>query len=142
MSDSPRRPLQRSRSDRMVAGVCGGIAAVANIDPTIVRLLAVLIILSSMGTGLAIYLILALVMPLELDRSGSLPGASFDGSASLTAASDDVPAALTAASEEPAFTPDEVKRWDLPGTVAVAPPAGNPASAAAEAFPPATQAGG
>ena len=142
MSDCPRRPLQRSRSDRMVAGVCGGIAAVANIDPTIVRLLAVLIILSSMGTGLAIYLILALVMPLELDRAGSLHGASLDSSAGLTAAGDDAPATLTAAFEEPAFTPDEVKRWNLPGTVAVAPPAGDAASAAVETFPPATQAGG
>lgn len=131
MSDGPRRALQRSRSDRMIAGVCGGIAAAANIDPTIVRLLAVLIILSSMGTGLAIYVVLALVMPLSSERAADLPLAGRQEQAGLTTTT-----------EAPGFTPDEVKRWDLPGAVAVTPPAGDVAAAAAEVLPPATRDGG
>ena len=40
--------LYRSRKDRMICGVCGGIAKYFNIDPTLVRLAFVLI---SMGAG-------------------------------------------------------------------------------------------
>jgi len=113
MNPPSRRPLQRSRSDRMVAGVCGGIAAAVNLDPTIVRLLAVLIILSSMGTGLMLYFILALVMPLSADGSGSLTATEVDGtSTELTFPG---PSAAPIGAEPPAFTPDEVQRWDLPG---------------------------
>ncbi len=41
--------LYRSRKDRMICGVCGGIAKYFNIDPTLVRLAFVLI---SMGAGI------------------------------------------------------------------------------------------
>lgn len=54
--------LSRSQSDRMIAGVCGGLATYIGIDPTLVRLAFVLLSLAS-GIGLAIYLILWLVMP-------------------------------------------------------------------------------
>ncbi len=54
--------LTRSQSDRMVAGVCGGLATYIGIDPTLVRLAFVLLSLAS-GIGLAMYLILWVVMP-------------------------------------------------------------------------------
>lgn len=54
--------LTRSQSDRMVAGVCGGLANYLGIDPTLVRLAFVLLFLAS-GIGLPIYLILWVVMP-------------------------------------------------------------------------------
>lgn len=47
--------LYRSRKDRMICGVCGGIAKYFNIDPTLVRLAFVLI---SMGAGSGYWLIL------------------------------------------------------------------------------------
>ena len=54
----PKR-LRRSRTNRVIAGVCGGIAEYANLDPTIVRILAVII----PGFGWFAYLICALLMP-------------------------------------------------------------------------------
>ena len=56
--------LYRSRSDRMIWGVCGGLAKYFDIDPTIVRVLAVLSIFIS-GFGILAYIILAIVVPLE-----------------------------------------------------------------------------
>ncbi len=56
--------LYRSRTDRMIWGVCGGLGEYFNIDPVIVRVLMVLLIFAG-GAGIVIYLILALVVPLE-----------------------------------------------------------------------------
>jgi len=60
-----RRPrLQRSSKDRIIAGVCGGIAEWLDWDPTIVRLTYVLVsILSAAFPGILVYLILWLVTP-------------------------------------------------------------------------------
>jgi phage shock protein PspC (stress-responsive transcriptional regulator) len=52
----------RSENDRMIAGVCGGLAAYLGIDPVLVRLGFVILLLAS-GIGLPIYLVLWLVMP-------------------------------------------------------------------------------
>ncbi len=59
------RRLTRSESDRMVAGVCSGLGRYLNIDPTIVRLIFVLMFLLG-GHGLLVYIILWIVMPSEL----------------------------------------------------------------------------
>ena len=65
MSEAPRR-LYRSRTDRMLGGVCGGIAKYMNADPTIVRVVYVVVsILSVAFPGILAYLILLLVVPLE-----------------------------------------------------------------------------
>lgn len=53
--------LVRSTSDRMIAGVCGGLARYFNIDSTIVRLVFVLAVLS--GVSPLLYVILWIVMP-------------------------------------------------------------------------------
>lgn len=56
--------LYRSRSDRMIWGVCGGLAKYFDMDPTIVRVIAVLsMFLGSLGIWA--YIILAIVVPLE-----------------------------------------------------------------------------
>ncbi len=56
--------LARSRSDRMIAGVCGGLAEYLNIDPVLVRLGFVLAeILTAGAGGIIAYLILWVVMP-------------------------------------------------------------------------------
>jgi phage shock protein C len=54
--------LTRSTSEQMVAGVCGGLAEYFNIDPVIVRLIFVLVTLTS-GLGLPVYLLLWIIMP-------------------------------------------------------------------------------
>ena len=56
--------LYRSRDDRMIWGVCGGIAKYFNIDPTIVRIIAVILAFAN-GAGIVAYIILAIVVPLE-----------------------------------------------------------------------------
>lgn len=58
------RHLYRSRTDRYIGGVCGGLAKTYNWDPTLVRIVALLLILG-MGSGLLVYLILWAIVPLE-----------------------------------------------------------------------------
>lgn len=57
--------LYRSRTDRVIAGVCGGLAQYLGVDPTLVRIAAVLLAFMSFGTVLLLYLLMALIMPLE-----------------------------------------------------------------------------
>jgi phage shock protein C len=57
--------LYRSRDERMIAGVAGGLGEYFAIDPTIVRLLFALSVFFGFGTGLLVYLILMLVVPEE-----------------------------------------------------------------------------
>jgi phage shock protein C len=60
-----RKRLYRSQSDRVVAGVAGGMAEYLGIDPTIVRILWVLAFLPGGVPGLVLYLLCWLVMPRE-----------------------------------------------------------------------------
>ena len=55
------KKLYRSRTDRKIAGVCGGLAEFIGIDPTIIRVIWALVSLS--GAGLIAYLICALIIP-------------------------------------------------------------------------------
>jgi phage shock protein C len=62
--EAPRR-LTRTRSGRMITGVCSGAAAYFGLDPTIVRiLLAVLTVLTG-GGGVLLYVAAALIIPEE-----------------------------------------------------------------------------
>ena len=54
--------IYRSRQDRMVCGVCGGIAEYFDIDPTLVRLVWVIITLMG-GAGILAYIIAAIIIP-------------------------------------------------------------------------------
>jgi phage shock protein C len=56
--------LFRSNSEKMIAGVCGGLASYFGIDPTIVRLVFILLLFAP-PSGILIYLILWLITPLE-----------------------------------------------------------------------------
>ena len=60
----PLSKLYRSRNERMIAGVCGGMAIHFRVDPTWVRLLFVLFFFVG-GSALLIYLILWAIVPLE-----------------------------------------------------------------------------
>ena len=55
------KKLYRNTSNKMIAGVCSGLAEYINIDPTIVRLIWALIALS--GAGLVAYLVAAIIIP-------------------------------------------------------------------------------
>ncbi len=59
----------RSRNDRMIAGVCGGLAEYFHIDSSLVRLLWVLATLASVGLGVLVYIILIFVFPEEPEES-------------------------------------------------------------------------
>jgi phage shock protein C len=64
--DAVRNPLHRSSEDRIIAGVCGGIARWLGWRPTLVRILYVLVsILSAAFPGILVYLLLWLLMPDE-----------------------------------------------------------------------------
>src|SRR5213593_5054945 len=62
-ADEPRR-LRRSRSSRLVAGVCGGLAEYFGLHPAIYRVIFVALTIAG-GTGLLLYAAAALVMPTE-----------------------------------------------------------------------------
>jgi phage shock protein PspC (stress-responsive transcriptional regulator) len=58
------KKLYRSRTDRKIWGVCGGLAKYFDIDPTIVRIVAVASLFC--GTlGFWIYIIMAIIVPVE-----------------------------------------------------------------------------
>ena len=57
------KQLTRSTTSRMFAGVCGGLGEYANIDPTVVRLAAVLIFFATGPAAIVAYLIMALIIP-------------------------------------------------------------------------------
>lgn len=67
---NPQRRLTRSSSNRLVAGVCGGLAEYFGIDPTLVRVLFVLLVLAA-GMSPLIYLVLWVVLPSETLSTGS-----------------------------------------------------------------------
>lgn len=60
---STGKKLYKSRFDKKISGVCGGIGEYFNIDSTIIRLIWALVSLGSFGTGLVIYIITALLIP-------------------------------------------------------------------------------
>jgi phage shock protein C len=63
--NSPKR-LTRSRNDRLLAGICGGLANYLEVDPTIVRLVLVLAtFFTVVFPGILIYLIMWIIVPKE-----------------------------------------------------------------------------
>jgi phage shock protein PspC (stress-responsive transcriptional regulator) len=65
------KKLYRSRRDRRVAGVCGGIAEYLGVDPTWVRVAFLLATLAG-GPGVLIYIVLWMVMPEQAEVQSDL----------------------------------------------------------------------
>lgn len=63
---STQKRLYRSQTDRQVAGVCGGLAEYFNVDPTLVRIIFLLLFFG-MGNGFILYAVLWMVIPEESD---------------------------------------------------------------------------
>jgi phage shock protein C len=59
--EEPRK-LYRSRSQRMLAGVCGGLAEYFNVDATLIRVLFLILAVFG-GTGLVIDVVMWLIVP-------------------------------------------------------------------------------
>jgi phage shock protein PspC (stress-responsive transcriptional regulator) len=57
------KKLYLSNSDRKIGGVCGGIGEYFDTDPTLIRILSVLLTLFSFGSGIIIYLAIWLIVP-------------------------------------------------------------------------------
>lgn len=55
-------PLRRSSTNRMIAGVCGGLAEHLGMDPTLMRVIFVVVAVFG-GSSILIYILLALLMP-------------------------------------------------------------------------------
>lgn len=55
--------LYRSRFDKMVCGVCGGIGEFFHVDPTLIRLLWALF--AATGTGIVVYIVASIIIPQE-----------------------------------------------------------------------------
>lgn len=60
------KKLYRIEDGKKIAGVCGGIAEYFNVDPTLIRLLWVMLFFMA-GTGLLAYFVAALIMPSKRD---------------------------------------------------------------------------
>lgn len=59
------KKLHKSKTDKKIAGVCGGIAETYDIDPTLVRIVFLATTLLSFGVGFWLYVICWIVMPSE-----------------------------------------------------------------------------
>lgn len=59
------KKLYRSKKNRIIAGVCGGIGEYFNVDPTLIRLLWLLISVMSAGSGIIAYIIAWIIIPEE-----------------------------------------------------------------------------
>jgi phage shock protein C len=60
------KQLTRSTSNRMIAGVCAGLGDYLGIDPTIIRLLAVLAFFTGFSGIVLVYLVIAIVVPEQM----------------------------------------------------------------------------
>ncbi|HOJ00118.1 MAG TPA: PspC domain-containing protein [Anaerolineaceae bacterium] len=60
--------LYRKRNDKMLAGVCAGLADYLDIDPTIVRIIFLILVFAGLG-GVLVYAILWVITPLEPSAS-------------------------------------------------------------------------
>ncbi len=69
-SMKPYRKLYRSRKNKIFGGVCGGLGEYFDIDPTWVRLLFVLFLILG-GSGILIYVLMWLIIPLAPEESGT-----------------------------------------------------------------------
>ena len=71
--------LYRSDSEKMIAGVCGGLAEYFEIDPTVMRVLFVVAALLN-GFGILLYLVLAIIVPRKPTEPPTTPSTESEGS--------------------------------------------------------------
>ena len=67
------RQYRRSSSDKKIFGVCGGLAQYFDIDPSLIRMLYVVLCLASFGAGLVLYVLIAIIVPYDNIFSTRVP---------------------------------------------------------------------
>ena len=67
MSTDSKKRLYRNTDDRKIAGVCSGIADYLGVDPTVIRLIWILLVCCA-GVGVVAYIIAALVIPSDMKK--------------------------------------------------------------------------
>jgi phage shock protein C len=111
--------LYRSRDDRVIAGVCGGIAEQYDLDPALVRIGFAFLILA-WGLGLLLYIVMAIVVPEEPYFAGG-PGGTTAGSPGVAppttgaAAPAAAPGSDAPPSDTPTPPPGAGPAWVPPG---------------------------
>jgi phage shock protein C len=70
--------LYRSTKDRMLGGVCAGLGEHLDVDPTVIRLVWVVLTAVSMGTGILVYILAWIIIP-EEETAGRTPPSSGPG---------------------------------------------------------------
>jgi phage shock protein C len=73
--------LYRSRDDRMIAGVAGGVAEMLDADPSIIRIVWALLMILTGGIALLVYIVMAIVVPERPVGMPVMPAASAPGAA-------------------------------------------------------------
>lgn len=66
------KKLYRSSTDKVIAGVCGGLAKYLEIDSTLIRVIFILLLFMG-GSGILLYIILIVIMPLDSNPTKSQP---------------------------------------------------------------------
>ena len=60
------KKLYKSRTDKKIDGVCAGIAKYLNLDPTVIRLLWIILAIAA-GSGVLAYILCMIIIPVETD---------------------------------------------------------------------------
>jgi len=71
--------LYRSTRDRIVGGVCAGLGAHLDVDPSIIRLVWVVVTLLSLGIGIIVYILAWVIVPEQPGDSEAAPPAGTSG---------------------------------------------------------------
>jgi len=95
-----QRKLYRSREDRVIAGVCGGLGEYFGIDPVFVRLIA-LVLLFAGGAAFVIYLVMAIIVPEKPLDADATPGPEGTNAAAEVDSATSVEPAAAAVTGEP-----------------------------------------
>lgn len=112
--------LYRSRSDRMLAGVAGGLAEMWDADPSLVRIIWAMLVILTGGIALVVYIVMAIIVPEEEDvwPAAAAPPAAAPPPGAASPAGDPMGAgAPAAATGQPLVTPAPE-----PGAMWVSPP--------------------
>ena len=108
--------LYRSRDDRFLAGVAGGLADHYDLDPSLVRVAWAVVAVLSGGLGLLVYIVMAIVVPLEPRLARSAAEAGGPDSAASAGATDPAGTPTPAGSPPPGVGP--AAGWDWPDLAA------------------------
>jgi phage shock protein C len=110
---NPRR-LYRSRSDRAIAGIAGGMAEYLEVDPTIVRILWIFATIFTGGLVLLLYIVLAFVIPINPFGPGVPPAGGWTSGAPSAGWSQASGPAATGyqAGAAPTWSPDWSSQWE------------------------------